>query len=762
MWKDLTMSQKSEVMKMAIQQGLSDLNSIKEMYDTSINIGNTSPNNTYDNVPYNPSPKDVRYDDGGMLSEIIITPDRDYNVFLNSLPPNQRYGDGSFNTYRYWELHGKPTDFEAALKTNPPMYTLEDDGYYHADSVAYNKDNDTYEFMKSPDHPTVDLELLQYWNNPDLEEFRSNYGLDLDSNPYKYIRRETTDKPLYAYGGPLGNIYKGTGGQSQKLKKGDIWSNGTWTSADLATELKRLGVRARVTSGYRTAEQQKKFKTPPDRSWHVKNKAVDVVPLTNFSDLREDLLKPEVQALFAKAGIGVYDETPKRVQKRTGATGAHYHIGPDDKGKIQYKNWLAGKFPDAPTIDYSSPVYHHSVQDMVWTPPVYATRSTDNIAPAIMETPSKPMIVDALAEDTTPTVNFDEMWASIFPQVEESTPTVVTPYEQFMTLQSRPRHTIEPTPIVMPPAPTVDNNYLLFEPMNTLGYGGNLFGGGGNFLTNMVDNIINSAKKVGAIARKEKIGPTYNSKKKRWYNAKGQELVPGKGYYSKSANKFVQYNSDGTVSKYSPMEWADKKGKDIEEQRLDLVAKKYGIPTGNEVKLSQNGKQNKDRGAWVNQAMVDSLLKYGNIAGIPKWEALGLAATESTFGNSKNRQIVGYPRGTSLTDTETKMIYEPVGLLSNWHYYDVNPYTSFTNAVIKIPSIEGQLEAAKLGVPNLEKQASNFVVDVPPILDAFNLYKSGKYNPGNLNYYQMVKTRGDDLKFSPEMVEMVNNSKYNY
>ena len=97
MWKDLTIGQKSEVMRLAVQQGFSDLNNIKEMYDAATSVYNTSSNNTYDNVPYNPSPKDVRYDDGGRLAEVIITPNRDYNIFLNSLPPNQKYGDNNFN-----------------------------------------------------------------------------------------------------------------------------------------------------------------------------------------------------------------------------------------------------------------------------------------------------------------------------------------------------------------------------------------------------------------------------------------------------------------------------------------------------------------------------------------------------------------------------------------------------------------------------------------------------------------------------------------
>lgn len=212
MWKDLSIKEKSQIMNLAVQQGITDLEDIRRAYNDTIDIYDTSSTNTYNNLPQSPSPREVRYDDGGPLG-VIVTPDRDYNVFLNSLPDYQKYGT-DYNTRRYWELSGKPRDFEEALHMNPPMYNWDKkDHRYHASTVAYNRDNDTYEFMKSPDHPTIDLELLQYWNNPTMADFREKYGLDLYSNPYRYVRRDSTDKKLYAEGG---NLFKG-GGKKRTL-----------------------------------------------------------------------------------------------------------------------------------------------------------------------------------------------------------------------------------------------------------------------------------------------------------------------------------------------------------------------------------------------------------------------------------------------------------------------------------------------------------------------------------------------------------------
>lgn len=87
-----------------------------------------------------------------------------YGAFIKSLPKYQQ-SDDDFNIYRYWELNGKPANFLEAIDRG--MYNLDPrDGKFHANTVAYNKDADEYEFMKTWDHPTIDYELLWYFNSP--------------------------------------------------------------------------------------------------------------------------------------------------------------------------------------------------------------------------------------------------------------------------------------------------------------------------------------------------------------------------------------------------------------------------------------------------------------------------------------------------------------------------------------------------------------------------------------------------------------------
>jgi hypothetical protein len=91
--------------------------------------------------------------------------------------------------YRYWELNGKPKNFNEGV--NKGMFAIGNyvEKYpYHASSVAYNKDNDTYEIMKSKNHPTLDLEFDDYLNNT---EFNKEYVYDKDS--HSYIRRSKNE-----------------------------------------------------------------------------------------------------------------------------------------------------------------------------------------------------------------------------------------------------------------------------------------------------------------------------------------------------------------------------------------------------------------------------------------------------------------------------------------------------------------------------------------------------------------------------------------
>lgn len=151
---------------------------------------------------------------GNMLRQIIVTPDKEYNYFLDSLPDNQRLtSEGDYSTKRYWELNGKPKDFDEAKKLG--MYTYDSsDNSYHANTIAWGDDGIGY-FMKPKHHDTVKYEL-DWFNNgivteeggrqhkasgddlKEWEEFRKNYDIDTTGNFYKYIPKQS-----YSSGGKI-------------------------------------------------------------------------------------------------------------------------------------------------------------------------------------------------------------------------------------------------------------------------------------------------------------------------------------------------------------------------------------------------------------------------------------------------------------------------------------------------------------------------------------------------------------------------------
>lgn len=69
---------------------------------------------------------------------------------------------------------------------------------------------------------------------------------------------------------------------------------------------------------------------------------------------------------------------------------------------------------------------------------------------------------------------------------------------------------------------------------------------------NTIRNVYNEFAEGG------KIGPTYNREERRWYNPKGQRMPLGRGYWSDGAKRYVQYNSDGTVTKFTKEQWIDR------------------------------------------------------------------------------------------------------------------------------------------------------------------------------------------------------------
>ena len=150
--------------------------------------------------------------------EVIITPDVEYNAYLNTLPDNQRFTpNDAYDSYYYWQLNGKPKDFVEAY--NKGMFTYDNsDGMYHANSVAFGKDGNGH-FMKPKTHDTVGYELDWYNNGIITEEggkqhqakgkekrewqkFKKEYELvdDPDRPNFYMYRKRSLKKPKFAPG----------------------------------------------------------------------------------------------------------------------------------------------------------------------------------------------------------------------------------------------------------------------------------------------------------------------------------------------------------------------------------------------------------------------------------------------------------------------------------------------------------------------------------------------------------------------------------
>ena len=115
----------------------------------------------------------------------------DYEKFKRTLPPNQRNAsEYDYSTRRYWELNGKPKDFDEAVKRN--MYTLDDDGFYHAASIAWTPEGDA-EFMKPNVHPTKHFEDEFYESNP---KFQKKYRRTFDWTRPCFSKYERNISPL--------------------------------------------------------------------------------------------------------------------------------------------------------------------------------------------------------------------------------------------------------------------------------------------------------------------------------------------------------------------------------------------------------------------------------------------------------------------------------------------------------------------------------------------------------------------------------------
>lgn len=111
-----------------------------------------------------------------------------YKRFKNSLPDNLKNTPESDYAMRYyWKHSNKPKSFDESMNRENPMFTLEEDGFYHAPSVEPN----TLRFLKPKNHPTLQYELDWYnSDNPDAVDFKSKYDLNTSGKFYKYVPKK--------------------------------------------------------------------------------------------------------------------------------------------------------------------------------------------------------------------------------------------------------------------------------------------------------------------------------------------------------------------------------------------------------------------------------------------------------------------------------------------------------------------------------------------------------------------------------------------
>lgn len=129
-----------------------------------------------------------------------------FEAYVSTLPKNQR-DSANYRVRDYWELNGRPRDFQEALSKG--MFSMEEDGYYHAPSVMYNDKTGEYEFMKAPNHDTIHFE--EDWYNsddPEAVQFRKEWELQKTKPYWKYVKRKPQGDAVGSFkeGGTLEEI----------------------------------------------------------------------------------------------------------------------------------------------------------------------------------------------------------------------------------------------------------------------------------------------------------------------------------------------------------------------------------------------------------------------------------------------------------------------------------------------------------------------------------------------------------------------------
>lgn len=138
---------------------------------------------------------------------------------------------------------------------------------------------------------------------------------------------------------------------SKKSEKDTITLNGidVGNMKHVLDKLVDAGISIKVTSGKREAGKAGKAGS---KSYHITGNAVDIVPGKGetFESMREKIKNnPELLKYFRDNKIGIIDETTEETMKLTGATGAHWHIGPDRLALSSFETMFAKQGGNIPS-----------------------------------------------------------------------------------------------------------------------------------------------------------------------------------------------------------------------------------------------------------------------------------------------------------------------------------------------------------------------------------------------------------------------------
>lgn len=105
---------------------------------------------------------------------------------------------------------------------------------------------------------------------------------------------------------------------------------------ELIDLMQEEGISFRITSGSRPGSKTSNGLM----SHHSSGNALDITPVQgqSWDDLIKQMRKSKrFISYMQEHNLGILDERSKKMQAKTGATGAHFHIGPDQMARIQFK-----------------------------------------------------------------------------------------------------------------------------------------------------------------------------------------------------------------------------------------------------------------------------------------------------------------------------------------------------------------------------------------------------------------------------------------